>query len=340
MAEEKSAALTTKKVATEKKVVKATAASAEQKVGKAETVVKTAVPVVAKKPVEAKKVEKVAEPAVSPVKETKVAEAKVLVVAKKPAEEKKVAPKAAKPETIPVEKKAVTEKKAAEPAVSVKEKVVPEKKVSKPKVTPVKDVKVAEAEATSAEKTVPKEKAEPKVTKPKRRDWTVNPMLMPRIDKVTVNMSVGKSGTPLQQAVTILKQLTDQEPSKRAAKKTIREFGIRKGESIACLVTLRNEKAEAFLRKAFYAIDNKLSKYKFDRQGNFSFGIKEHIDIPGTKYAPELGIQGMDVSVSLGRAGYRVKRRHRAKSKIGKDHLLTADEAILFIKDEFDVEIT
>ena len=287
MAEEKSAAPTTKKVATEKKVVTATAASAEQKVGKAETVVKTAVPVVAKKPVEAKKVEKV-----------------------------------------------------AEPAVSVKEKVVPEKKVSKPKVTPVKDVKVAEAEATSAEKMVPKEKAEPKVTKPKRRDWTVNPMLMPRIDKVTVNMSVGKSGTPLQQAVTILKQLTDQEPSKRAAKKTIREFGIRKGESIACLVTLRNEKAEAFLRKAFYAIDNKLSKYKFDRQGNFSFGIKEHIDIPGTKYAPELGIQGMDVSVSLGRAGYRVKRRHRAKSKIGKDHLLTADEAILFIKDEFDVEIT
>jgi large subunit ribosomal protein L5 len=157
---------------------------------------------------------------------------------------------------------------------------------------------------------------------------------------VTVNMAVGKSGAPLEQAVNILKQLTGQKPSKRQAKKTVREFGIRKGESIACLVTLRDEKAQEFLRKAFYAVDKKLSKYCFDRQGNFSFGIKEHIDIPGTKYMPELGIHGMDVSVSLGRAGYRVKRRHRVRSDVGKDHLLSAEEAILFIKDEFDVEIT
>jgi len=47
----------------------------------------------------------------------------------------------------------------------------------------------------------------------------------------------------------------------------------------------------------------------------------------------------MDVSVALGRPGYRVKRRHRAKSKIGPDHLLTAEEAMLIIKDEFEVEI-
>jgi large subunit ribosomal protein L5 len=175
--------------------------------------------------------------------------------------------------------------------------------------------------------------------KPQRK-WAKNPMLKPRIEKVTVNMSVGQSGQPLEQAVKILQQLTDQKPSKRKAKKTIREFGIRKGESIACLVTLRKEKAEEFLRKAFQAIENKLSKYCFDPQGNFSFGIKEHIDIPGTKYQPDLGIHGMDVSVALGRPGYRVKRRHRTKSNVGKDHLLTADEAKLFIKDEFDVEIT
>jgi len=93
------------------------------------------------------------------------------------------------------------------------------------------------------------------------------------------------------------------------------------------------------LNKAFYAVENKISKYSFDPQGNFSFGIKEHINLPGTRYLPELGIHGMDVSVSLGRAGYRVKRKHRRQSKIGKDHLVTAEEAILFIKDEFDVEI-
>ena len=213
-------------------------------------------------------------------------------------------------QTAPVEKEEVTENRVAEPEVPV------------------------------AESTVEQKKAEPKTVKPTRKEWAANPMLTPKIEKVTVNMSVGQSGAPLEQAATIIQQLTNQKPSKRKAKKTIREFGIRKGESIACLVTLRDEKAVEFLRKAFVAVDKKLSKYCFDRQGNFSFGIKEHIDIPGTKYQPKLGIHGMDVSVSLGRAGYRVKRRHRVKTSVGKEHLLTADEAILFIKDEFDVEIT
>ena len=218
-----------------------------------------------------------------------------------------------------------------------------EEKAAKSTVPPAIEEKVAEAKiASETKKSAPSEKAEkvePRVAKPLRGELTGNPMLRPRIEKITINMSVGKSGQPLEQAVTILQQLTDQQPSKRAAKKTIRDFGIRKGESIACVVTLRKEKAEQFLRRAFQAVENKLSKYSFDRQGNFSFGIKEHIDIPGTKYVPALGIHGMDISVALGRSGYRVKRRHRAKSRIGKDHLLTANEAILFIKDEFDVEI-
>ncbi len=249
----------------------------------------------------------------------------------------------------PVAKKVVSKEKVAKSKVPpLPKKSVAEKKASKvtePEVIPVKEKKaakkkVAEAKVPSvAKKSVAVEKVEPKVAKLSRGESTENPMLKPRIEKVTVNMSVGKSGEPLDQAVTVLQQLTNQQPSKRKAKKTIRDFGIRKGESMACLVTLRKEKAEEFLRKALQAVENKLSKYSFDRQGNFSFGIKEHIDIPGTKYMPELGIQGMDVSVALGRPGYRVKRRHRTKSKIGKDHLLTADEAILFIKDEFDVEI-
>jgi large subunit ribosomal protein L5 len=187
---------------------------------------------------------------------------------------------------------------------------------------------------------LPEDKSESLLENEKSSETTLaNPMLKPRIEKVTINMSVGKSGSPLEQAMVILRNLTNQNPSKRTAKKTIRDFGIRKGESIACLVTLRNESAKDFLKKVFYAIDNKLSKYCFDQQGNFSFGIKEHIDIPGTKYVPELGIHGMDISVSLGRGGYRVKRRHRCKSKIGKNHSLKIEEAIEFIKDEFDVEI-
>jgi len=166
-----------------------------------------------------------------------------------------------------------------------------------------------------------------------------NPMLKPRIEKVTVNISVGKSGAPLENAAKILEELTGQRPCKRKAKKTIRDFGIRKGEPMACLVTLRGERANSFLERAFKVIDNKLSMKSFDDQGNFSFGVKEHIEIPGTKYRPELGIYGMDISVTLGRPGYRVKRRHRVKSKVGPKHLLTREEGISFVRGEFGVEI-
>ncbi len=233
---------------------------------------------------------------------------------------------------------------AEEEKAAPEEKMVEnDEKTTKSDVSIVKEEKEAKAKFTSETKTTPPsekaEKVESKIGKPSRGESARNPMLRPRIEKITINMSVGKSGQPLEQAATILQQLTDQKPSKRAAKKTIRDFGIRKGESIACVVTLRKEKAEQFLRRGLQAVENKLSKYSFDPQGNFSFGIKEHIDIPGTKYVPALGIHGMDVSVALSRPGYRVKRRHRAKSKIGKAHLLTADEAILFIKEEFDVEI-
>ena len=166
-----------------------------------------------------------------------------------------------------------------------------------------------------------------------------NPMLKPRIEKVVINCCVGKSGEPLEKAMKILQELTGQKPSIRRAKKTIKDFGIRRKEPIACVVTLRGERAREFLTRAFQAVDNRISRSSFDEMGNFSFGIKEHIDIPGVKYDPELGIIGMDVSVALERPGFRVKRRRRARSKVGTEHLLSPDEAISFIREEFNVEI-
>jgi large subunit ribosomal protein L5 len=172
------------------------------------------------------------------------------------------------------------------------------------------------------------------------KKWDRNPMLKPKIEKVTVNISLGKSGEPLERASTVLKQLTGQQPCKRKAKKTIRDFGIRKGEPIACLVTLRKEKAKEFLKKVLGAVENRLSQTSFDQYGNFAFGIKEHTEIPGTRYSPELGIFGMDVAVSLGRLGYRIKRRRIARTKIGQNHLLTPEDAKFYLRDTFDVEIT
>lgn len=172
-----------------------------------------------------------------------------------------------------------------------------------------------------------------------RKKWRETPMLKPKVRKVTVNISVGQSGEPLEKAGKVLQQLTGQKPVKRKAKQTIRNFGIRKGEPISCVVTLRKEKALEFLTKVLQAVDNKISKNCFDNSGNFSFGIKEHIEIPGIKYVPELGIFGMDISVALGRAGYRVKERRRTKSNIGTNHLITPEEAIVFVRDTIKIEI-
>jgi len=172
-----------------------------------------------------------------------------------------------------------------------------------------------------------------------RKKWEKIPMLKPRIDKVVVNISVGKSGEPLEKAAKILKDLTGQNPCKRKAKKTIRDFGIRKGEPTACITTLRKQRATEFLKKALPVIDNKLQRSCFDRYGNFSFGIKEHIEIKGVKYDPEVGIFGMDVCVSLSRPGYRVKEKRREKAKIGSRHILTHQETMVFVKDALGVEI-
>jgi large subunit ribosomal protein L5 len=171
------------------------------------------------------------------------------------------------------------------------------------------------------------------------RKWEEQPMLKPRIDKVVVNLNVGKSGEPLEKASKVLKELTNQKPVKRQAKKTIRDFGLRKGESIACVVTLRKNAAVDFLKKVLPVVDNKISRSSFDRQGNFAFGIKEHIEISGVKYEPDVGIFGMDVCVSVNRPGYRVKTRRKRKSHIGSNHLLTPEESIIFIKETLGVEV-
>jgi large subunit ribosomal protein L5 len=66
--------------------------------------------------------------------------------------------------------------------------------------------------------------------------------------------------------------------------------------------------------------------------GEFSFGIPEHIDLPGVEYDPDVGIYGMEVSVSLRRRGYRVARRRRCKSKVGSNHRITKEETVEWLK--------
>jgi len=159
------------------------------------------------------------------------------------------------------------------------------------------------------------------------------------IDKVVVNIGVGKSGEPMEKARKALLELTGKKPSVRGAKKTVRDFGIHQGEPIGAMVTLRRDTAIEFLKRVFAAKKNVLKESSFDNFGNISLGIHEHIDIPGTKYNPEIGIFGMDVNVVLSRPGYRIARKSRKRSTIGREHRITKDEAMNYFKEQYGVEV-
>ena len=166
-----------------------------------------------------------------------------------------------------------------------------------------------------------------------------NPMRTIKLAKVTVHIGVGKSGEMLEKARKVLEELTGQKPCTRQAKRTVKDFGIREGEPIACLTTLRGEKASTFLKRGLEAVSNSLKRSSFDENGNFAFGVREHIEIPGTKYQPELGIFGMDIIGTLERPGFRVKRRRIRSSKIGKSHRVTQEDAVKFVTEKFGVQI-
>lgn len=166
-----------------------------------------------------------------------------------------------------------------------------------------------------------------------------NQMKEIRIEKVTVNIGVGKTGEELDKASTILERITGTKPVLTECKVKQPTWGIREGMTIGTKVTLRHEKAEQFLKEALVARDNKVSMRSFDKSGNFGFGVKEYIDMPKAKYDPKLGIRGFDVLVTLERPGYRVKKRKIGKARVSKEHAVKPEEAIGFVKQKFGVEV-
>ncbi len=162
-------------------------------------------------------------------------------------------------------------------------------------------------------------------------------MRTPRIEKVVVHMAVGEGGRELQNAQGILEEITGHNSVQTLAKRTIAEFNIREGDPIGAKTTLRNEAAEAFLETALPLTT--LSISQFDDTGNFSFGVAEHTEFPSQEYDPQIGIYGLDVTVTLVRPGYRVAKRDQETRSIPSSHQMTPADATAFIAAEFDVEI-
>lgn len=163
-----------------------------------------------------------------------------------------------------------------------------------------------------------------------------NPMREIRIEKVVVNIGCGEAGEKLDKAKKLLEGLIRGHKIVTTHTHDRTTFGMAKGRPIGMMVTLRGKDAEDFLRRALESVDGKLPEGCFDRQGNLSFGVKEHISMPGVKYDPEIGVWGMDVCVRLERRGYRILKK-RNSSRMSAKHRITPEEASGFMVKNFNV---
>jgi large subunit ribosomal protein L5 len=168
---------------------------------------------------------------------------------------------------------------------------------------------------------------------------TESPMRKISLEKVVLNMGVGKSGDIIDVAKRALEQISGKKPSTRNAKETQRDWGVRKGEPIGVAVTIRGEDAKILLKRLLEAKGNTVKGKSFDNFGNFSFGINEHIDIPDVKYEPSIGILGLGISIALTRPGYGIRKRSKHKASVGKSHIISNQEAKDYLVKEFGVTV-
>lgn len=167
----------------------------------------------------------------------------------------------------------------------------------------------------------------------------MNPMKNIKIEKVTINVGTGEDRDILDKSVLMIKKITGKDSVITKTRKRT-TFGSAQGRKIGSKITLRGKEAIDFLEKALHAIDFKIKPSQFDNTGNFSFGVKEYINMPGIKYDPDIGILGFDVAVTLERPGYRVKRRKLKQSKVGDNHTIKPEDAIEWAKKELKVKVT
>ncbi len=166
-----------------------------------------------------------------------------------------------------------------------------------------------------------------------------NPMTVINTSKVTLSISTGEPGESVEKAYTLAERLTGQKPVRTLATRKARTFRIRRGLPIGVKVTMRKEKGIEFLKKILPGIGNHISPYNFDNNGNFSFGIKEYLSIPGQNYYPKLCIIGININITLERPGYSIKIRKIKKAKTSKSHRITKEEAIEYAKNNLKIQV-
>jgi large subunit ribosomal protein L5 len=131
-----------------------------------------------------------------------------------------------------------------------------------------------------------------------------NPMQVPKLEKIVINMGVGEAAgdqKKLDAAVAELTLIAGQKPVKTVAKKAIAGFKIRAGLPIGTKVTLRQSRMYEFLDRLVNIALPRVRDFRgisakgFDGRGNFAFGLKEQIVFPEIVYDKVDSIRGMDI---------------------------------------------
>ncbi|HSM30758.1 MAG TPA: 50S ribosomal protein L5 [Woeseiaceae bacterium] len=134
-----------------------------------------------------------------------------------------------------------------------------------------------------------------------------NPMEVPRITKITLNMGVGGAIADkkvLESARSDMEKISGQRPITCNARKSVAAFKIRDGMPIGCKVTLRRERMYEFLDRLVNIAIPRIRDFRglnprsFDKQGNYSMGVQEQIIFPEINYDEVDAIRGMDITIT------------------------------------------
>jgi len=134
-----------------------------------------------------------------------------------------------------------------------------------------------------------------------------NPMQVPRITKITVNMGVGEAVADrkvIDAAVGDLTKITGQKPQVCKARKAIASFKVREGLPIGCKVTLRGERMYEFLDRLISIAMPRIRDFRgvspraFDGRGNYTLGVREQIIFPEIQYDAIDQLRGMDITIT------------------------------------------
>jgi large subunit ribosomal protein L5 len=134
-----------------------------------------------------------------------------------------------------------------------------------------------------------------------------NPMQVPRITKITLNMGVGEATADkkvIENAVSDMTKIAGQKPIITKAKKSISTFKIRDGYPVGCKVTLRRGQMYEFLDRLISISLPRVRDFRgvsgrsFDGRGNYSMGVKEQIIFPEIEYDKIDALRGMDITIT------------------------------------------